>query len=54
MFFNLPGFVTLPGPVYTLTVSRFGPAVGRQAGKQQDVSSIPLRLSFVFKKVAVC
>ena len=36
------------------TVSRFGPAVRRKIGKQKGVGSIPLRLSFLFKKVVVC
>ena len=31
------------------TVSRFGLAVRRQAGKQRDLGSNPLRLSFLFK-----
>ena len=35
-------------------VSRFGLAVRRQAGKRKDLGSIPLRLSFLFKKVVVC
>ena len=35
-------------------VSRFGLAVRRQAGKRNDLGSIPLRLSFLFKKVVVC
>ena len=35
-------------------VSRFGPAVRRQAGKRKDFGSNPLRLSFLFKKVVVC
>ena len=30
-------------------VNRFGLAVRREAGKQKDVASIPLRLSFFFK-----
>ena len=37
-----------------LRVSRFGLAVRRWAGKRKDLGSIPLRLSFLFKKVAVC
>ena len=44
--------------VYLLTylnfVSRFGLAVRRLAGKRKDLGSIPLRLSFFFKKVVVC
>ena len=44
--------------VYLLTrtggVSRFGLAVRRYAGKRKDLGSIPLRLSFLFKKVVVC
>ena len=32
-------------------VSRFGPAVKRHAGKQKGLGSIPLWLSFLFKKV---
>ena len=35
-------------------VSRFGLAVRRLAGKQRDLGSILLRLSFLFKKVVVC
>ena len=35
-------------------VSLFGLAVRRQAGKRKDFGSIPLRLSFLFKKVVVC
>ena len=31
-----------------------GLAVLRQAGKQRDLGSNPLRLSFLFKKVVVC
>ena len=38
----------------TVNVSRFGLAVRRQAGKQKDLGSIPLRLSFLFEKVVVC
>ena len=33
-----------------ITVSKFGLAVRRWAGKQKDLGSIPLRLSFFFKK----
>ena len=34
---------------------RFGLAVRREAGKRKDLAgSIPLRLSFLFKKVVVC
>ena len=33
----------------TKFVSRFGLAVGRSAGKQRDLGSNPLRLSFLFK-----
>ena len=32
----------------------FGLAVRRSAGKRKDLGSIPLRLSFLFKKVVVC
>ena len=36
-------------------VSRFGLAVRRSAGKQKDLGSNPLRLSFLFSsKVVVC
>ena len=35
-------------------VSRFGLAVRRYAGKRKDLGSIPLRLSFLFRKVVVC
>ena len=35
-------------------VSRFGLAVRRWAGKQKGLGSIPLRVSFLFKKVVVC
>ena len=35
-------------------VSRFGLAVRRKAGKPKGIGSIPLRLSFLFKKVVVC
>ena len=35
-------------------LSRIGPAVRRWAGKRKDLDSIPLRLSFLFKKVVVC
>ena len=37
-----------------LKVSRFGLAVKSQAGKLKGLGSIPLRLSFLFKKVGVC
>ncbi len=53
--------ISVQGPfkhhVYLLTSlieSRFGPAVRRQAGKQNGLGSIPLRLSFLFKTVVVC
>ena len=36
------------------SVSRFGLAVRREAGKRKDLGSIPLRLSVLFKKVVVC
>ena len=35
-------------------MSPFGLAVRRQAGKQKGLDSIPLQLSFPFKKVVVC
>ena len=35
-------------------VSRFGLAVRRLAGRRKDLGSIPLRLSFLFRKVVVC
>ena len=35
-------------------MSRFGLAVKRLGGKQKDLGSIALRLSILFKKVAVC
>ena len=35
--------------MYRAIVSRFGLAVRRQAGKQRDLGSNPLRLSIVFK-----
>ena len=35
-------------------VSRFGLAVRRDVGKRKDLGSIPLRLSFLFRKVVVC
>ena len=35
-------------------MSRFGLAVRRQAGMQKGLGSIPLRLSFFFKKLVVC
>ena len=35
-------------------VGRFGLAVRRKAGKQNDLGSNLLRLSFLFKKVVVC
>ena len=37
-----------------VTVSRFGLAVRRKAGKRKDLGSIPLWLSFLFKRVVVC
>ena len=37
-----------------MMVSRFGLAVRRYVGKRKDLGSIPLRLSFLFKKVVVC
>ena len=37
----------------SIPVSRFGLAVRRWAGKQEDVCSIPIRLSFLFRKVVV-
>ena len=36
------------------SVSRLGLAVRHLAGKRKDLGSIPLRLSFLFKKVVVC
>ena len=33
---------------------QFGLAVSRWAGKWKDLSSIPLQLSFLFRKVVVC
>ena len=57
------GAASLPTPSdphrqsYTLpvvSVSRFGLAVRRQAGKRKDLDSIPFRLSFLFKKVVAC
>ena len=36
------------------SVSWFGPAVRCYAGKRKDLGPIPLRLSFLFKKVVVC
>ena len=48
-------FVTKIGTSITESVSRFGPAVRSQpAGKLKGLGSIPLRLSFLFKKVVVC
>ena len=38
----------------TSWVSRFGLAIRCKAGKQKCLGSIPLRLSFLFKKVVVC
>ena len=38
-----------PDILLTLNVSRFGLAVRRQAGKQRDLGSNLLRLSFLFK-----
>ena len=35
-------------------MGRFGLVVTRQAGKQKGLGSIPLRLSFLFKKAVVC
>ena len=35
-------------------MSRCGLAVRRQAGKQRDLGSNPLRLSFISEKVVVC
>ena len=35
-------------------VSQFGLAVRHWAGKREDLGSVPLRLSFLFKKVVVC
>ena len=37
-----------------MSESRFGLAVRRYAGKQKDLGSIPLRLSFLFRKLVVC
>ena len=37
------------GLIYDIKVSRFGLPVRRQAGKQRDLGSKPLRLSFLFK-----
>ena len=47
---------TVPNKPYCFTkpVSRFGLTVRRQAGKWKDLGSIPLRLSFLFKKAVVC
>ena len=38
----------------SLSLSRFGLTVRRWVGKQKDLGSIPLRLSFLLKKVVVC
>ena len=38
----------------SFSVSRSGLAVKRQAGKQKDLGSIPLRFPFLFRKVVVC
>ena len=40
--------------VAVVVVSRFGLAVMCYAGKRKDLGSIPLRLSFLFRKVVVC
>ena len=40
--------------VAVVVVNRFGLAVRCYAGKRKDLGSIPLRLSFLFKKVVVC
>ena len=41
--------------MYVNAMSRFGLAVRLgKAGKQKDLGSIPLRLSFLFEKVVVC
>ena len=37
-----------------IVVSWFGLAVRRWAGKQKDLGSILLQLSFLFKKVVLC
>ena len=42
------------GKCAILLVSRFGLAARRFVGKRKDLGSIPLRLSFLFKKVVVC
>ena len=48
-------FVDVKHHVYLHSeVSRFGLAVRRQAGKQRDLGSNLLRLSFLFRKVVVC
>ena len=51
---SLVGLVYRDGEAMTSTVSRFGLAVRRKAGKRKDLGSIPLRLSFLFTKVVVC
>ena len=43
----------IPGATTTY-VRQFGLAVRRYVGKRKDLGSIPLRLSFLFKKVVVC
>ena len=37
------------GTLQNVTASRFGLAIRRKVGKQKDLGSIPLRLSFFFK-----
>ena len=44
----------LGGQLINQSVSRFGLAVRRWAGKLKGLGSIPLRLSFLFENVLVC
>ena len=51
----VPGLREMYPEEFTPFVSRFGLAVKRRlAGKQKDLGSIPLRFSFLVRKVVVC
>ena len=50
-------FISSPSTVRPEQVSRFGAAVrrySREAAKQKDLGSTPLRLSSVFKQLVIC
>ena len=46
--------INLWAQIKTLFVRRFGLAIRRYAGKQRDLGSDPLWLSFLFKNCGLC